>query len=170
MFAGCDTRLLMPPRLSASLKYCVEVTNFIADVSVSFFKVNETMPPNRLPVFWQSHDWGARVNPVKNFVYRRMFFQELCHSLCIAAMLLHTQVKVSMPRITSQLSNGQGCPCCILQKFNFLSQFLFSDNDYTCDQIAVTTQVFGSTMHHEVCAQVPAVVAGQGSKCIVYTK
>src|SRR5687768_16956388 len=39
IWAGWQSRLFTPPRLSASLKYCVEVTKAIAASSVSFFNV-----------------------------------------------------------------------------------------------------------------------------------
>ena len=44
--AGCDTRLLIPPRLSASLNSCVNPTKAVAASTVSSFNLNDTIPPN----------------------------------------------------------------------------------------------------------------------------
>ena len=51
IFAGWLIRLLMPPKLSASKKYFVPVTNAIAAASVSSFKIKETIPPKPLACF-----------------------------------------------------------------------------------------------------------------------
>lgn len=56
-------RLLMPPRLSASLKTPVLVTNFVAAARVSSFSEKETMPQSPGTAFWIFRDsdvWGVR--------------------------------------------------------------------------------------------------------------